>query len=150
MSRKSVIKKYVVTVSRHFPKSHNKSGLPTMFVDGIGAGTKLHTIRSNYGLWHKRIDNVIKGEAVISVRYWTGKPYNSPQCEFLQLDASSGIGLQKIDNPTNVDCAVIDSSCVSWGVIANNDGLNLDDFSDWFKVKTSEPMAIIHFTAFRY
>jgi hypothetical protein len=36
-------------------------------------------------------------------------------------------------------------------VLANNDGLSLKDFKDWFKgYDLSQPMAIIHFTKFRY
>ena len=35
--------------------------------------------------------------------------------------------------------------------IAKNDGLSLQDFNDWFKkADLNEPMAIIHFTKFRY
>ena len=35
--------------------------------------------------------------------------------------------------------------------LAKNDGLSLDDFKAWFKsYDLSQPMAIIHFTSFRY
>jgi len=35
--------------------------------------------------------------------------------------------------------------------LAKNDGLSLQDFKDWFKgYDFSKPMAIIHFTRFRY
>ena len=50
------IKTYVITVSEFFPKTHNKSGLPTGFIDKIGSKIKKHTIRGNYELWKKRID----------------------------------------------------------------------------------------------
>ena len=36
-------------------------------------------------------------------------------------------------------------------IIANNDGLSLDDWKEWFKgYDLSQSMAIIHFTKFRY
>lgn len=57
---------------------------------------KLHTIRSNYKLWSKRIAEVEQGKAILSLRYWEGKPYNSKQVEFCQLDSNSGIGFQKL------------------------------------------------------
>ena len=35
--------------------------------------------------------------------------------------------------------------------LANNDGLDFDDFVDWFKqYDLTKPMAVIHFTNFRY
>ena len=88
------IKTYVITVSEFFPKTHNKSGLPTGFIDKIGSKIKKHTIRGNYELWKKRIDEIQKGNAVLSVRYWTGKPYNSKQKEVYVFGKDSGIGIQ--------------------------------------------------------
>jgi hypothetical protein len=36
-------------------------------------------------------------------------------------------------------------------IIAKNDGLTKEDFTAWFKpYNLSEPMAILHFTNFRY
>ena len=61
----SKIKTYVLTVSEFFPKTHNKSGLPTGFIDKIGSKIKKHTIRGNYPLWKKRIDEIQKGNAEI-------------------------------------------------------------------------------------
>jgi hypothetical protein len=35
--------------------------------------------------------------------------------------------------------------------LAKNDGLSLDDFKEWFKgYDLSKPLALIHFTKFRY
>ena len=31
-----------------------------------------------------------------------------------------------------------------------NDGLSFDDFCEWFKVRQNSPMAVIHFTEWRY
>lgn len=101
------MKTYVLTVSRHFPAKHPRRGESTFFPariqNGLGDShyiqsptSKIHTIRANYDLWKKRIDEVNAGEAVLSLRYWTGKPYNSKQQEFARLDKNSGIGVQKL------------------------------------------------------
>jgi hypothetical protein len=154
------IKTYVLTVSEFFPKTHNKSGFPTGFIDKIGSKIKKHTIRGNYPLWKKRIEEIQKGNAVLSIRYWIGKPYNSKQKEVYVLDKNSGIGVQDlyfdrnnlsesfISNETAVDGI---QNYVSNEIIAENDGLSLDDFKEWFKgYDLNEPMAIVHFTDERY
>lgn len=168
---------YVLTVSRYFPATHKRKGEPTCFVekilsDQIPCGLisknevekhdpfsmfvfntdspKIHTIRSNYLLWKERIDKIHDGKAVLSLRYWSGKPYNSKQVEFCQLDKDSGVGIQKINDPTNFIFAPINGIAISWDEVAKNDGLSFNDFCDWFKIRSSEPMAIIHFTSFRY
>lgn len=44
-----------------------------------------------------------------------------------------------------------DIHCVTKVDLANNDGLSLNDWLYWFKdYNYKEPMAIIHFTKFRY
>lgn len=120
---KTKIKTYVLTVSRNFPATHPRKGEKTEFVlkiqNGLGItckncrevsrfdgdccgylpgqkGEKLHTIRANYDFWKKRIDEVNEGKAILSLRYWTGKPYCSKQEEFARLDKDSGIGVQEL------------------------------------------------------
>jgi hypothetical protein len=152
------MKTYVLTVSRTFPKAHERAGQPTFFVEKINEvimpisddpiiGKKLHTIRGNYPLWEKRIKAINEGKAILSIRYWSGKPYNSKQVEFCQLNE---VGLQKLDNPKNFAWASIEGKMINWNDIAKNDGLTFYDFCDWFKVRQDAPMAIIHFTNFRY
>ena len=149
------MKTYVLTVSRTFPKTHKRAGEQTWFVEKINEagmpisdepimGKKIHTIRANYELWKKRIDEVQKGNAIISIRYWSGKPYNSKQVEICQLNRFSGIGLEEVIIPCMNDIDHIKQ-------LAKNDGLSLEDFEEWFKkYDFSKPLAIIHFTAFRY
>ena len=146
----SKLKTHVITVSRYFLKSHPKAGRTTGFVNAILNGTKIHTIRHNYDLWKERIDEVNAGKAILSVRYWTGKPYQSKQQEFIRFDKNSGIDVQKLEDPNNFVWATIEDRMYDWKDIAKNDGLSLIDFGDWFKGVGSEPMAIIHFTEFRY
>lgn len=147
---KNKISTYVITVSQTFPAYHPKSGKPTLFVPRISALSKLHTIRGSYALWEKRFKKIDEGKATLSVRIWTGKPYNSPQEEVYNFDSRHGIGLEKLENPDNFAFATIGDKQIDWETIANYDGLSFEDFCDWFKIRTPEPMAIIHFTNFRY
>lgn len=165
------MKTYVLTVSRTFPKTHKRAGELTHFVEKILVGQydknekfylqdtkadfdrevffecrepKLHTIRANYEFWSKRIAEIQNGNAVLSLRYWSGKPYNSKQVEICKIDHNSPVGIQKITIPlmNNIDAI---------RELSKNDGLSLEDFEEWFKkYDFSKPLAIIHFTAFRY
>jgi coproporphyrinogen III oxidase-like Fe-S oxidoreductase len=156
------IKTYVLIVSRTFPATHKRKGEQTYFPEKIDQlyfskdtrlfSEKLHTIRSNYELWEKRITEIQKGNAILSIRYWSGKPYNSKQVEICQLDKYSGIGVQKIVID-QIYRYTIDENKQEFNFeeLAKNDGLSKDDFAEWFKYFDKiEPMAIIHFTNFRY
>jgi hypothetical protein len=149
---------YVLTVSEFFPKTHNKASLPTGFINAISKKWKKHTIRGNYVLWLKRFKKINEGKAVISVRSWSGKPYRSTQTEHFVFDKDDKIGLEKIefdDDKDDVPCLryplINNNSQPSIFSVAENDGLSLQDFKEWFKnYDLNEPMAIIHFTSFRY
>lgn len=157
------MKTFVLTVSRVFPKTHKQAGNPTRFIEKIlnkepGNWTKIHTIRTNYDLWKNRIDQVNEGKAILSLRYWTGSPYNyqrdgSKQGVFLTLGKGE-CGIQKIDFSTDyLYTVLIDEKRFSFNseMIAENDGLTDDDFEEWFKdYDLREPMALIHFTTKRY
>lgn len=96
----------------------------------------------------------------LSIRQWSGRPYNSPQVEIASLDQP--IGIQRIElhyhseNDTitaRIDGREwIDADCYE---IAKNDGLNTTDFKEWFfgrhpKGDKVFHGVIIHFTDFRY
>lgn len=148
-------KTYVLTVSRNFPVTHRRKGEPTNFVTSIFDLTKLHTIRTNYELWAKRVKEVQAGDAIISLRYWSGRPYNSDQVELIRFTHAFGIGVQKI---VSWDSGLVffesDKGApvpIDIKTLAANDGLSLEDFEEWFKKADFEkPMAIIHFTQSRY
>ena len=163
------MKTFVLTVSIVFPATHKRKGEETQFPEKILAylnpsedvlfgwsNFKIHTIRSNYELWKTRIEQVQKGEAILSIRYWSGKPYNSKQVEICQLDKDSGIGVQKlawtIDNSADNRPILFDScKIIDLNELSRNDGLSLVDFKEWFKgYNFTQKMAIIHFTKFRY
>lgn len=113
---------------------------------------KLHTIRANYPLWGKRISDIQAGRAVLSVRQWTGKPYRSKQVEITTLTAEDGIGIQRLDIFDFMRPAKVDSrQLVDLTDLANNDGLSFSDWYHWFRLAdVTKPMAVIHFTKFRY
>ena len=164
------IKTYNIMLSRVFPKTHPRAGQPTGFDDRVMAcfrypsynptllgNKKLHTIRANYALWKERFDEVQRGEAIINLRQWLGEPYRSKTVLIKTLTAADGIGLQRLDfkMPDHGDLTfyVIDESMVftTGKVLSHNDGLELQDWLDWFSdYDQTQPLAIIHFTPFRY
>lgn len=158
------MKTYVLMLSKEFPATHPRKGEPTGFRDKFlaaikqieGGWWKLHTIRANYPLWAKRIAEVQRGEAVLSVRQWSGKPYCSKQITIATLTAEDGVGLQQLtDLDTNAygfyPCVRVDKRNIDKLLVAQNDGLSLEDWLSWFKnYDLSKPLAIIHFTKFRY
>lgn len=151
------MKTYVITLSRQFLAKHSKAGEPTNFKEKFLKGEKVHTIRANYSLWEKRIGEVEDGKAVLSIRQWTGKPYCSKQIEIARLTAEDGVGIQKLsfdkdkDGVSSFKFFDIDGRCFDRKILANNDGISLEDWEEWFRgYDLSKPLAIIHFTKFRY
>ena len=158
------MKTYVLTLSKVFPATHPRKGEPTGFNPKLMAALnnlpcylkKLHTIRANYPLWAKRITEVRLGEAVLSVRQWLGASYRSKQITIATLTAEDGVGLQQLtDLDTNAygfyPCVRVDKRNIDKLLVAQNDGLSLEDWLSWFKnYDLSKPLAIIHFTNFRY
>lgn len=171
-------------ISRVFPKTHPKAGMPTNFAPKIlsvcgadvpyqaagqnlildtkayyadycftqGFGPKRHTIRLNYELWKKRADKINAGEAVLSLRQWSGEPYKSKQVEFMQLEK---IGIQycevwsiPLSGGVVAKAVRVDDRITGIDSVAKNDGLSVDDFCKWFKKDMQG--CVIHFTDFRY
>ena len=146
------MKTFVLTVSKQFPKTHAKSGKSTGFVENISrlftnGCEKIHTIRSNYDLWQKRAKEINEGKAILSIRYWSEMPYRSKQVEICRLER---IGVEKLEQPDNFVFAQIEGKQIDWEVVSKNDGLSFGDFCEWFKARQKEPMAVLHFTEFRY
>lgn len=171
---------YYLTLSPVFPTYHAYAGKPTNFEaafnnarmcakcqekpKGMCMGEcvvgylKRHTIRANYDFWAKRFKKIEAGEAVLSIRQWVGRPYGkgSTQREIARLTREDGIGLQRLEFVHGT----LSTAWIDWGKrrlscplegLANNDGLSLNHWLEWFKgYDLSKPMAIIHFTKFRY
>jgi len=158
------MKTYVLIISENFPAYHPLAGEPTNFIDKIKSGEKIHTIRSNYDLWERRIEEVNKGNAIISVRSWTGKPCRSKQKEHFKL-GKSDVGIEGLifmnEDISNTHVTKgheitfynvnRDVKEVSVEILAKNDGLPLREFIKWFENYDLNPdHTIIHFTNFRY
>lgn len=161
------MKTYVLILAQVFPADHPKAGIPTGFQHKLQAALngwsdhdfyKVHTIRANYPLWAKRFEQIERGEACLSIRQWSGKPYASKQVEIARLTKEDGIGLQKFEVYANYaginnwqHFKIDDRGYMSINDMPNKDGLSREDWIDWFKnYDLSKPMAIIQFTKFRY
>lgn len=187
--RRREMKTYYLTLSQTFPATHPRKGEPTYFEEKLhnsllrnkgmnvgyaltpsfavpdGKQLKPHTIRANYPFLAKRFEKINAGEAVLSVRQWSGKPYRSKMIEICRLTKEDGIGIQKLKFASDRD------GCHNWwhfsidgrychydtkadyvpNELAENDGLSYKDWQDWFRnYDLSQPLAIIHFTKFRY
>lgn len=165
-------------VSTRFPKTHPKAGELTFFkqkillalmrqknpqlkinaqdANGVELEPKFHTCRANLKLWKDRISEVLEGRAVIELFEWEDKPYRSKQIVFATLDKDSGCGVQELIFSQEYEDKGLLAPKVNNRVLcilelSKNDGLDWVDFRAWFKnYDISEPMAIIHFTSFRY
>ena len=152
-------------LSRQFPVSHPRAGEGTSFNTKIlntvfhnnASWQKIHTIRANWKLWCDRIYEVRQGKAILSLRQWRDKPYRSKTFEITRLTAADGVGVQMLRFYKDRDGMVswnrfdIDGKYLDIETLAHNDGLTLEDWKAWFKdYDFSKPLAVIHFTPFRY
>lgn len=148
-------KKVILTLCKVFPVTHSRAGEKTGFEQKLKNGIKKHTIRYNAkDVWDKRYNDISKSKKYLSVREWTGRPYNSEQREFARYDK---IGLQKItmtySSTDDVPQCWVDGKPVSVYNLAKNDGLSIEDFTEWFFGCNKENVfegVIIHFTELRY
>jgi hypothetical protein len=128
------------------------------FQGPIIQGLKIHTLRQNYDFWKKRIDKCEK----LELRYWSGKPYCSPQKHIRTLNRyNANFGVQKIckktdgiypGSPFSLYLVKNEEYLVQLllGVVAKNDGLTEAEFVTWFEDYPDGDMACIQFTGFRY
>ena len=146
-------KKVILTLCKKFPVTHSQSGNPTHFEDLLQRGIKIHTVRgNNKQLWNRREVDIKSGRKYLSVREWSGRPYNSEQVEIARFER---IGLQRIvitnTSTDNEPQCWVDGKKVPIYDIAHNDGLSVDDFVEWFLRDTNVfEGVVIHFTNFRY
>jgi hypothetical protein len=130
-------KTYVITVAKNFLSNHPKKGTPTDFENKIISGMKRHTIRANYDYWSKIVEKCKAGEALISIRQWSGRPYQSKQFEICQCLNPE---IQKIHftkgTPETTPTIYIGQRSFfgeDFNTIARNDGFeDVQDFLDWF------------------
>jgi len=148
------MKTHILIVTQTFPKGHPDAGKPTNFGTSVVQGLKIHTIRNNFEEWERKIKEVQQGHAILSVRVWEGKSYRSKQNEILRLDRDGDVGIQKLHSFDEEMAYFVGERGnvlpVSLEELANNDGLSLNEWKGWFDNHAQWPMAIIHFTDFRY
>jgi hypothetical protein len=155
------MKTHVITLSKSFMKGHPREGEPTDFAAKFLSGEKKHTLRGNTEYWSKKIQEVMDGKAILSVRQWTGKPYASKQETLKDLTATDGVGFQIVLLDAEFSCFQTKPghyNCYpNISTISFNDGLLIDDFREWFGLVEPTPSRlehvcaiIIHFTNFRY
>lgn len=173
---------YVLMLSEEFPAYHPKAGSPTGFHEAflrgqrrelckishgcLGCGeycgpVKKHTLRANAARWEHRASRVNAGEAEVSVRQWSGRPYEKGSHQ-IEIGRLTKLGTQR------VSCFPVDRSPIALvadknrpcvmrpvkiGRIAFGDALSEQDFVDWFRLRGSDCIfegVILHFTDFRY
>jgi predicted phosphohydrolase len=122
-------------MSKHFSKTHPAAGEETHFVESILSGIKTTTIRGNYDYWSKVVDQVNAGKAILSIRYWSDKPYRSKQVELAKctkIDEKEVF----ITNGVNGFQMSIDDEYTYYteqSEIIKNEGFKKDShFYDWF------------------
>lgn len=159
----------VITFSRVFPVHHPKKGAPTYFVEALvnnfmSLGYCIEEIdelcHSNPPLYedmkHHKRHTIRAGERfkegdLFSPRVWSGSPYRSGQIKIaedilikkiyrFEIDAC---GIPSINGKylyIDLDATFSDDKVDAYELLALNDGLELDDFIQWFKVhpKTKE------------
>ena len=162
-------------LSREFPSTHPRHGEKTGFATllqntlcfvsnderrncedccSCPDWLKYHTIRANAALWKKRAVEINAGRAKLSVRQWSGKPYEKGtfQIEIARLpklhvqDITLGIRDEK-------PFASVEGQEVDVDTLAKHDGLSTADFVDWFKLdhrKDDYHGGVLHFTDLRY
>lgn len=145
----------IVSLCRVFPKGHRKAGEATDFEAKVKDGRKIHTIRYNGNdAWAKRYKDIKEGRKYLSLRQWTGRPYNSEQREIAKVEK---IGLQKVTMTySSVDSLPqvwIDGKPQDIEAVAKNDGMTVEEFVDWFFGNSKENIfegVVIQFTDFKY
>jgi hypothetical protein len=154
----------VLTFSRHFPKGHPKAGQPTYFVEKIwksiwddypGASNPLYPYWEQYDQafplafndkenihQHQpkhttiRAGNRWKASDMASLRVWSGVPRRSKQIEFAQVEVKKVWPVEIYVGNLIVEIKVDEVSQPLEGkeALARNDGLELIDFVNWFKM----------------
>ena len=178
----------VVTLTKTFFPKHPKAGEETRFRGKVLTGAKRHTCRPNYPHWKRVIEGIQAKGGVLSVRQWIGRPYHQPGQETVIEVPADQVGVQllelrreRIVTEFFVEeqrtpfvkvisyewTATVDGYNVPIDLLAENDGLTVEDFKAWFapafnKAEKKYPalaaaspatiieFAIIHFTKLRY
>lgn len=143
----------VIIFSRVFPKHHPKSGKQTYFVEKIWESINYDIPGDLHSSLVKESGNYLFREDILpkhhtiragkhwkvgekfSPRVWSGKPYMSKQIIIapdIEIKKIWDIGLRISGDFKEFYCNDCDLTGTSISKIAENDGLELNDFLSWF------------------
>lgn len=180
--------KVVVLLSKTFFPQHFRAGEANNFSQKVLEGKKKHTCRKNYAYWEEIIGRLKEQDGVLSVRQWAGLPYHKPGQETIVDIPAEVVGVQKLElkrirkivqhfaeekkepiaEAITYDWeAEIEGWSTPISLIAENDGLTVEEFKAWFSPVFDEAekkykelasisnatildFAIIHFSKERY
>jgi len=154
------MKSVVLILSKTFPVWHRRRGRETGFIRSLESGRKIHTIRAGYDRWKHNLDKVIDGDFTLSVREWSGRPYNSTQEERAKYRGKE-VGYQRIvmfyePQGDKLEVLIDGKPFNDIKTLAANDGLTVPEFVQWMfpgsRYGTMQAFdgIIIHFTGYRY
>lgn len=154
------MKTYILMLSKVFPTTHPRCGEPTDFKKKRKDGSKKHTIRGNAEFWEHRAEEINAGRAILSIRQWSGKPYEKGSHQIV-IGEQTRLGTQRITlgcyGAFPAPWATVQNgdkqSPVEIDRIAANDGLSTSDFISWFNLRKRKDNfngVILHFTDYRY
>lgn len=143
--------------SRLFPTTCTRRGEQTHFIEKVMLGEKIHTIRRQYDRWKIIADKTQERRFNIALCQWAATPRRSKVHQVGLLDSQIGVQRIKMKYFAASDdiVAIVDGKEVSPVIIAENEGLEWNDFKEWFFGKNRTENAeyngcIIHFTDTRY
>lgn len=158
--------KAVVTLGKYFGPKHPRKGQETGFIAKVADGRKVHTCRSNYGYWRAKIEKITATGGVLTGI--VGVQRLALRRERRVINHYAEEQDKPIATATYYDyTAEVDGHPVPLEILAENDGLTVDDFKAWFAPIFAETdkkypqfaglasavtidFAIIHFTKRRY
>ncbi|HTJ52578.1 MAG TPA: hypothetical protein VL443_24150 [Cyclobacteriaceae bacterium] len=144
----------VITFSQKFPSYHPRKGESTLFIEKIYAGLadiipdfKIPNNANDFWDWHEYYSAVPKYHTIraghrwkegdwFSPRIWSGRPYNSKQIILapdIQLKKVWDFDISGEEGKTYIDGRSLTDRNLYIHEIANNDGLEVIDFKNWFK-----------------
>lgn len=147
----------VVILSKDIFAEGKKASTPSDFARKVKTGAKRHTVRANFDYWRERIERLQQRGGVLSLRQWSGKPYEKGSTQELIMDVpASMVEVQRLVMSREQDTesevlvdgsdgvfakatdteyryfAEVEGHHVPVETLAKNDGLTLEDFKAWF------------------
>lgn len=144
--------------SRLFPTTHSRRGEQTKFIEKVMLGEKIHTIRRQYDRWKHVAEKCAGKPCEISLCQWRATPRRSNHVQVGLIEAQPGVQRLRMKyNPDSdsITAIVDDNKTVNPETLAENEGLTIDEFKEWFfgrnrNMSQEFKGCILHLTQFRY